>query len=242
MTTAQAARMLDAPAAQVPQRLAAAKRRGEWATPARGLWVPVPPEFRAWGGPPATEFIDALMTHLDARYYVGWLAAASIYGATHHAPQVTHVATSKLVRGRTLGRARLVFHERSAITDLPTVTRTARSGTFTISSPEVTALDSAADLAISGGLDNAATVITDLADDTELDDTVLASLAGCFPDAAARRVGWIVEQFTEHRLDTLADHVARTSETPSRLHPAQPLTGPVDQRWRLRLNTTVDVE
>jgi predicted transcriptional regulator of viral defense system len=143
---------------------------------------------------------------------------------------------------RTIGRARLVFHERSAIAGLPTAARTARSGQFTVASPEVTALDVAADLAVSGGLDNAATVIADLDGEISLDDDALASLAHMFPDAPARRVGWIVERFTGRRLDALADHVARTSATPSRLHPAQPLAGPIDQRWRLRLNVTVEPE
>ncbi len=32
-------------------------------TPARGLWVPVPPEYRLWGAPPAIDFIAALMDH-----------------------------------------------------------------------------------------------------------------------------------------------------------------------------------
>ena len=50
------------------------------------------------------------------------------------------------------------FHTREHIDHLPTVQRTARSGTYTVSSPEVTALDVASDIAISGGLGNAATV------------------------------------------------------------------------------------
>jgi len=234
--------MLGVPTSQVPQRLSAPKGRGEWVTPARGLWVPVAPEFRAWGGPPATEFISALMAHLGVTYYVGWLAAAAMHGAAHQAPQVTHVATSGMVRPRQVGRARLVFHERARIAELPKVERIARSGAYRVSSPEVTALDVASDIGISGGLDNAATVITDLASETGLDDQALAGLAPLYPAAAARRVGWIVEQFTDHHLDALATHAAGLRSAPSRLHPSRPLTGGVDARWRLRLNATVDVE
>jgi predicted transcriptional regulator of viral defense system len=242
MTTVQAARMLGAPAAQVPQRLSAAKRRGEWITPARGLWVPVPPEFRGWGGPPAAEFVAPLMKHLGADYYIGWLAAAALHGAAHHAPQVTHVAASKLVRGREVGRARLAFHERSAVCELPTVERMARSGPFRVSSPEVTALDIASDVAVAGGLDNAATVIADLATEAGLDDLALAALAPRFPDAAGRRVGWIVERFAGRRLDALAGVIARSSPSPSRLHPSLSLAGGLDERWMLRLNTEVEAE
>jgi predicted transcriptional regulator of viral defense system len=242
MTTTEVAQILRVPPIQVPQRMSVPKRRGEWITPARGLWVPVAPEFRGWGGPPATEFIAALMAHLGTGYYIGWLAAASLYGAAHHAPQVTHVATTRLVRERQIGRVRLMFHERSNLPQLPVIQRTARSGTFRVSSPEVTALDVASDIPIAGGLDNAATVIADLADETGLDDHTLTSLAHLYADAACRRVGWIVEHFTGHTVDALADHAARVASAPSRLHPSQPLTGPIDTRWSLRLNTTVDVE
>ena len=242
MSTVQAAELLGVPASQVPQRLSAPKRRGEWITPARGLWVPVPPEFRAWGGPPVAEFIAPLMAHLGVPYYIGWLAAAAVHGVAHQAPQVTHVATSRLVRDRLVGRADLRFHTRSHIGILPTVQRTARSGTYLVSSPEVTALDVASDITISGGLNNVATVIADLADDTGLDDGTLARLAELYPDAAARRVGWIVETQTSQRLDHLAAQVELGSPNPARLHPARPLTGALDDRWRLRLNADVDVE
>jgi predicted transcriptional regulator of viral defense system len=242
MTTAEVARLLDVPPTQVPQRLSAPRQRGEWVSPARGLWVPVAPEFRGWGGPPATEFVAALAAHLGVAYYVGWLAAAALHGASHQAPQQTQVAVNRLVRDRTVGRARLSFHQRSHLAELPTVDRVARSGAFRVSTPEVTALDLAADLTLAAGLDNAATAITDLAEASGLDDQHLARLVGHFSEAAARRVGWIVESHTSHRLDALAAAIAAGSPHPVRLHPEAGLTGPLDRRWRLRLNTTVEVE
>jgi predicted transcriptional regulator of viral defense system len=242
MTTAEVAVLLGVPVSQVPQRLAVPKKRGEWITPARGLWVPVPPEFRAWGGPPAAEFIAALTAHVGVTYYIGWLAAAAVHGAAHHAPQVTHVAVSRLVRDRRVGRADLRFHTRSQIDSLPTVSRMARSGAYLVSSPEVTALDVASDIGVAGGLDNAATVIAELADEPGLDATLLAGLARLFPDAAGRRVGWMVETFAGRQFDELAATVARGSASPARLHPSRPWTGDLDGRWRLRLNATVEVE
>lgn len=242
LTTAQVAELLSVPASHVPQRLAVPKQRGEWIAPARGLWVPVPPEFRGWGGPPATEFIATLMHHLNVTYYIGWLAAAAAFGAAHHAAQVTHVAVSRLVRDRQIGRADLRFHIRANIDDLPTVQRMARSGPYLVSSPEVTALDIVSDLTVSGGLDNAATVIVDLVEETGLDDDVLTKLASSYPDAAIRRLGWIAETHTEQRFDHLAAEVAAGSEHPARLQPSLPLTGALNERWRLRLNTTVAVE
>jgi predicted transcriptional regulator of viral defense system len=243
LTTAQVGEAFGIPVSQVPERMSAPKRRVEWIAPARGLWIPVAPEFRGWGGPPAAEFIGPLMAHLGVEdYYIGWLTAAAVFGAAHQAPQVTHVATSRLVRPRQVGRVQLVFHERSRIGALPTVERTGRSGRYRVSSPEVTAFDVASDITVAGGLDNVATVVVDLTEETGLDDQTLTRLAPLFPAAAVRRVGWIIESHTSQRLDVLAAQVAASSTAPARLHPAHPMTGSLDARWRLRLNTTVNVE
>jgi predicted transcriptional regulator of viral defense system len=243
MTTLEVAELLGAPPSQVPQRLAAAKARGEWIAPARGLWAPVAPEFRAWGGPPATEFITALADHLNVDYYVGWLAAAELHGASHHAPQVSQIAVSRLIRDRRVGRARLSFHVRSNLARLPVMVRMARAGRYRVSSPEVTALDIAADIDLAGGLDNAATVIADLADETGLDETKLSEIAPLFPAAASRRVGWIVENYADvGRLDALALVTQEMSAAPARLHPSLGFTGSLDRRWGLRINKLVEVE
>ncbi|MCL2788064.1 MAG: type IV toxin-antitoxin system AbiEi family antitoxin [Micrococcales bacterium] len=242
LTTVELAGLLGVPVSQVPQRMSVPKKRGEWVTPARGLWVPVSPEFRGWGGPPATESIVPLTRHLDVSYYVGWLAAAAVHGAAHHAPQVTHVAVSRLVRDRRVGRADLRFHTREHVDVLPGEERMTRAGPYRISTPEVTALDLASDIALAGGLVNAATVIVDLADEAGLVDATLAGLTCWYPHAAARRVGWIMETFSEYQLDSLADQVAKGPANPARLHPSQPLTGKLDHRWRLRINAEVEVE
>ena len=241
LTTAEVAELLGAPAAQVPQRLASAIRRTEWVTPARGLWIPVPPEYRGWDGPPAVEFLDALMRHMGVTYYLGWLSAAAMYGAAHHAPQVTQVATSRLVRDRQVGRVRLQFHTRTQVDVLPTTTHMARTGPVRMSTPEVTALDLAADPAIGGGLDNVATVLVDLADQERLNPARIAQSTHRFPPAVGRRLGWLLEQFTQtDGLDALQRVVAPVTPTPSLLDSLGRPHGRVDSRWNLRINADVE--
>ena len=243
LTTAEVAGLLGAPVSQVSQRLASAVRRTEWVTPARGLWVPVPPEYRGWGGPPAVEFLDALMRHLSTTYYLGWLSAAALFGAAHQAPQVSQVATSHLVRDREVGRVRLQFHMRSQVDDLPTTSYVARSGPVRISTPEVTALDLAADLAVSGGLDNVATVIVELAEQDRLEVTQVATLIRHFPPAVGRRVGWVLDHYTEtDDLDLLQEACTAAAPTPSLLDSLSPARGPVDGRWNVRVNTDLEIE
>jgi hypothetical protein len=52
----------------------------------------------------------------------------------------------------------------------------------------------------------------------------------------------MIERFTEHGLAALAEYAAQLRCSPSRLHPSLLLAGGVDERWGLRLNTTVEVE
>lgn len=243
LTTAEVAELLGAPAAQVPQRLASAVRRTEWVTPARGLWVPVPPEYRGWGGPPAVEFIDQTMRFLGVVYYLGWLSAAALFGAAHQAPQVTQVATARLVRDRAVGQVQLRFYTRTGISGLPTTTHTARSGPVQMSTPEVTALDLASDLALGAGIDNVATVLTELAESPGLAAEQLGQLATRYPPAAGRRVGWILEQFSDmDGLDALHAAVAPAAPTPSLLDSLSPSRGRVDERWNVRANADVEAE
>lgn len=243
-TTSDLAGLLGVPTAQVRQRLQAPRERGEWVTPARGLWVPVPPEYRLWGAPPAIDFIAALMDHLGVGYYVGWLSAASLYGAAHQAPQVFQVATSAPVRDRSVGRNVMQFSTRTHVGSVPTRLHTAATGTVTVSSVATTMLDVAADATLAGGISNAATVIVELAehDDFRVDD--LVPLVEEYPAAASRRVGWILERFAERSdLEALHEAVDELNAAPSRANPVFAASGPVDRRWMIHLNDdAIEVE
>src|ERR1039457_3715218 len=63
------------------------RENGSIISPARGLYAVVPPQYRSWGAPPAEWFIDAMMAHLDRRYYIALLTAAAMHGSAHQAPQ-----------------------------------------------------------------------------------------------------------------------------------------------------------
>src|SRR5665811_1125315 len=73
-------------------------------SPARGLYVAIPPEYRSWGVVPAAWFVDTMMQHLGRSYYVGLLTAAAINGASHQHPQVfqavsyTHLTLPTILR------------------------------------------------------------------------------------------------------------------------------------------------
>jgi len=241
-TTEEVSRLMQVPPDQVRQRLAPLRRRGEIVSPARGLWIPVPPEYRTWGAPPAIEFIDVLMRYRGVTtYYVGWLSAAALLGASHHAPQVFQVATSALSGRMQVGRSTLQFSIRRHVADLPTVQVSTKSGTVPVSDRAVTLLDLAADIKIAGGLDNVANVVMELAAGAESLVPEIIELAPFYSVAAVRRLGYLLDTYTVTAgLDDLARLVARHPDDPSPLDYSKPRKGTVDSNWVLDINTEIE--
>lgn len=88
-------------------------------TVTKGGWVPVSAKYRSAGASPPSHFIHQLMDHLGHPYYVGFLSAAAIHGASHQSPMVFQVVTPAKLRERKVGRARLQFIQRSATAKRP---------------------------------------------------------------------------------------------------------------------------
>ncbi len=212
--------------------------------PTRGLWIPVPPEYRTWGAPPGIEIVDAMMRYRGVGYYVGWLSAAALYGAGHQAPQVFQVAVDRQMRDRVVGRTRFVFAQRD-IDRVLTMDYPTRSGSARVSTAAATMLDIADDVERAGGIDNVATVILELSEHENFDIAELAGLAPSFPASAGRRVGRILEHYGwggDLGLDTLRQAVRDAVPSPSRLDPASPDRGYLDPDWMLRVNADVTDE
>lgn len=229
-TTAEIARLLGVPEDQVRRRLHVPARRGEWVRPAQGLWIPIPPEYRAWGAPPGIEIVDEVMQHMGVDYYVGWLSAAEVHGVAHQAPQTFQVATRTHVRQRRVGRTRFQFLTRSSLRAIPTFSRTTYAGSARVSTREATILDVAADILVAGGIDNAATVIIELAEDA-LDMGALADLSERFPVSAGRRIGWILDALTERDdLARLHDALSKRAVSVSLLDSSGPAVGAISDR------------
>ena len=242
ITTAEAADALGIPQDQVRVRMHRYVQQGRVIAPARGLWVPVPPQHRVYGSLPGLQMIDLLMGHLDRDYYVGWLSAAEVHGAAHQAPQTLQVAVGAPVADRTFGRVRLQFAVRARVTDVPREQHTASTGHVWVATPSTTALDLVDDPDLSGGLSNAATVIAELADDGKLSDDALARAARYFPITTVRRLGRLLDSLDlpalTGGLERLAIGHRRAPITA--LDRRRAAVGPVDHRWRVTVNTELD--
>lgn len=168
------------------------QRRGQLIRPRRGFYVVVPPQHATTGAPPPEWYIDALMRHENRPYYVGLLAAAAAHGASHQAVMEFQVVTDKLLPDIEAGRTRIVFSYRK---DMAAVAagiedRKTQSGYMKLSSPELTALDLVRYPQSGAGLDNIATVLSELAE--RLQPEKLASLSAAFEKAVVQRLGHLL--------------------------------------------------
>ena len=240
LTTQEVMHLCALPANQVSQRMAALRKSYKMFSPARGLWIPIPPEYRKWGAPDPLRYIGDMMKHLGSDYLVGWLSSAERYGVSHHAAQVFQVATSKTVAARSFGRSRLEFYCRRYTMAVSYSTELYQKTGVRIASPGTTMLMLAADAGICGGMSNVASLIVELSEECPGFEKTLASDAPLFPDSASRRVGWLLDEFCEGAPDDLAYHCLSLSSEPSFLSPLSKRAGKLDKKWRIIVNEDVD--
>lgn len=218
------------------------RQKGEIAMPYRGFYVILPPEYRDQGCLPAGHFIPSLMEHLGEKYYAGLLSAAEYHGAAHHRPQVFQVVVSRNRPPISCGKVRVEFIARKNAGAIPTSDFKTPRGYLKVSTPAATAFDLVGYPHHSGGLDNVATVLAELAE--KIDGKELARIAGLSPIAWAQRLGYILDLVGagEKAVD-LAKYIARKKPVPIPLMPSKPFVG-INQTkpWRIMVNTEVEAE
>lgn len=131
-------------------------------SPAQGLYVVVPAEYRTAGAPPWQWYLDPMMRHLAVGYYAGLLTAAAHHGASPQVAQETQVVVERQQRNRPAGRGRLRFVQNPSAGEAPVIEVPTPTGRVRISTPEVTMLDLVAHPVVSGGWSNVASLLAEL--------------------------------------------------------------------------------
>lgn len=242
-TRAEAAQALGLSDVALKNALWRLARTGRVASPRRGFYVIVPPEYRVTGSLPAAWFIRDLMEYLRRPYYVGLLTAASLHGAAHQAPQEFQVVTDRPLGVIEVGRVRIRFMKKAHLARTPTVGVKTPTGEMRVSTPEATALDLVRYPEHCGGLSNVATVLQELAE--RLDSGELARVAEVDGEVAyAQRLGYLLDLVSRQEVArTLAEWVAARAPKVTPLASSQPMSGARrDARWRVAVNEEVDVE
>jgi len=110
-----------------------------------------------------------------------------------------------------------------------------------VSSRETTLLDVANDIGIAGGIDNAANLIIELCEATAPDTDILAALSAHYPVTTARRLGFLLEKFTDiSGLEKLEAAYTKCNTAPSLLDPQAGRKGAFNARWNIIVNREVN--
>jgi predicted transcriptional regulator of viral defense system len=217
-------------------------KKGLVASPARGFYVIVPPEYRRLGCLPADQFIPALMERFGLAYYAGLLSAAQYHGAAHQRPQEFQVMLSKNRRPIQCGLVRVAFAARKRIADVPVQAFNTPRGTIRVSTVEATVLDLVGYENQVGGLDQVATVLAELAD--QIDPKAIVLAAKTAPVTWAQRTGYLLELVgAGKRAAALKSHVHKVARNTIPLLPSAPsANAPRHDDWRLLVNVDVEAE
>ncbi len=239
-TTKEAVEALGGSVPTVRAALRRLKAKGEIADPYRGFYVIVPPEYRRLGCLPAEQFVPQLMHHLGEAYYVGLLSAAELHGAAHQRPQGFQVMVKVNRRALACGKVRVQFVARKDLERSAVVDKNTPRGTLRVASSEATALELVGYADQCGGLDNVASVLSELVE--SVDPQKLADAAALCPIAWAQRLGYLLDVAGHRELaDVLARYVKDHAHVVAPLVRAMAKTGAERvERWKLAVNANVE--
>ena len=139
------------------------------------------------------------------------------------------------------GTVRVAFVVRKRITEVPVQPFNTPRGTILVSTPEATALDLVGYAHHVGGVDNIATVLSELAE--KIDPEKLVAAAEAAPVAWAQRPGYILEVIGNEKYAALRAHVQQHAKHTVALVSSGPRERFRRNRdWKLFLNAEIDVE
>lgn len=166
----------------------------------KGFYIIIPVEYAHKGIVPPVVYIDQLMDYLKRRYYIGLLDAAAFYAAAHQRPQVFTIITElPSLRVSEKKGIKMKFIIKRNIPTSFLVQRKTKSGYVFVSSPELTALDLILYEKEIGGMNRAATVLNELAEELNFRD-VNAGLFDNIPIPVIQRLGYLLEELDYQEL------------------------------------------
>lgn len=216
------------------------RKQGLIASPARGFYVIVPPEYRSLGCLPAEQFIPALMKSREIPYYAALLTAAQYHGAAHQRPQAFQVFVDRRRRSLACGKVRVDFMLRKGLQEVPVQSLNTPRGMLRVSTPEATAIDLIGYQEQVGGLDQVATVLSELAE--KLNPDKLPTAADTAPIPWAQRLGYLLEQVgAPEKAIALKAYVRTRARESTPLMPGAPREDSRrDAGWKLYVNAHVE--
>jgi predicted transcriptional regulator of viral defense system len=224
------------------------KEFGELISPARGLYVIVPPECMSYGSIPAEDLVIILMRYLQADYYVALLSAASFYGAAHQKSNAFQIITNKRIKHPLeFGQIKIDVVYKKSLDDLPIQDFTMSAGYLKVATPELVAIDLLNYLNRSAGLNHVATVLSELIE--AMDEDKLITIASMTKEIShLQRLGYILEKIDtmdedkKNRIITkLETYLSKRLKVYIPLASEIPKTGyPRCKKWKIIENTNIE--
>jgi len=223
-------------------------KTGDVISPARGLYVIIPPENQPQGSIPAQELVPLIMQYLDANYYVALLTAGLFQGATHQKPARFQVISDKRIKHPSVfGDVEINFIYKKSVSGLPTQDFTVSTGYLKVATPELIALDLLNYPNHAGGLNHIATVFSELIEN--LDPVKLVNLAkSTHAEHQLQRIGYILDHIgvmdenqAQVIIDSLAVYVRENKPNYLPLASEIPKTGYSRcKKWRIIENSEIE--
>jgi predicted transcriptional regulator of viral defense system len=207
--------------------------------------VIIPVEYRASGIVNPQWYIDPLMKHLQLPYYVGLLSACEIHGASHQKPMVFQVITIQHERTIQKNGLKIIFYKKKDLSPLGYIKQQTAMGEFSLATVEQSILDLIAHPFDSGGLDNIATILNDLAhklDESRLLKTIMKDTS--IPLTHLQRLGFLLDLVGQYsKTKKLYAFIQRQHPSIIPLRPDRNWRGvPCNKRWSIAINAKVAPE
>lgn len=182
------------------------------------------------------------MRYLQQPYYVGLLSAAKYYAAAHQKPLVFQVVVQKVMRPIQCGDVSVQFIKSEDIKRVPTRQFNTPAGYLQVESPEALMIDLLRYSLRSGGINNIATILTELEESIDESKLVATIATMQAEQIIMQRLGYLLELAGASELANKIEDILKTRTLRTR-----PLVNGVstkgsdrNKRWQLYINYEVD--
>jgi len=217
------------------------KAVGELASPAKGFYLIIPPEYRILQCLPPEFFIPQLMSYWKIQYYVCLQSAAMYYGATHQQTQIFYVMIPKNRPMIKCGKVRIEFIAKQQLLRTPVQVIKTAAGYINVSTPESTAMDIICYMRKCGGVNSVLTILEELAE--RMGNDPLRKLADASQEKAwIQRLGFLLEEIGQLELsESLYENLQHHSTNIIPLASYLPMKGSKrNLKWRIAVNTNLE--
>ncbi len=231
----------------VKRALSRLSKKGKIVSLYKGYYLIIPPQYSNKGILPPQLYLEAFMRHLRRPYYVALLNAAAFHGASHQQPQEFFVMTDFPVLRPTQKKGlKINYISIKAVPQSLIEKRKTEAGYLNISNAALTACDLIQFEKRVGGLNRAATVLSELAEAIKPTDFTTGVMEHVHV-TTLQRLGYLLENACYNRelADALFEAMNREGLSMFRipLKAARENKGfSSNNRWKVIVNTEIDID